>query len=90
MNFALPDFLRRVLAREIAEAGEFGLELQLDRPRRAVALLADDDFRLPVRAIHLALPLGVLWRAHARFFVFEIIFFAIDEEDDVGVLFDRS
>ena len=37
------------VVREIAEAGELALELQFDRARRTVALLADDDFGLAVR-----------------------------------------
>ena len=44
-----PSDMTRMHAVEVGEAGELGLEEQLDRPGRAVALLGDDQVRLVVR-----------------------------------------
>ena len=55
-----------------------------------MALLADDHFGLAVHQRHIELPFLVLGRADARLLVGEIIFLAIHEHHDVGVLFDRA
>src|SRR5476649_2666242 len=70
---------QRVFFGEIAEAGQLGLELQLDRPGRPVALLAEDHFGAAVRALHIRHPGDMLGRAGARLLVLQIIFLAEDE-----------
>ncbi len=76
--------------RQIAEPRELALELQFDGAGRAVALLADDDFGLAVHQRHVELPFFVFRRADARLLVGEVIFLAIHEHHDVGVLLDRA
>src|SRR5499427_3318610 len=51
---------------EIAEAGDRGIEVQLDRAGRTMALLADDDFGPADRALHVCLPFGVFLGAGTR------------------------
>ena len=84
--------VRRQMAvlREVAEPGELALELQFDGAGRAVALLADDDFGLAVHQRHVELPFFVFRRADARLLVGEVIFLAVHEHHDVGVLLDRT
>src|ERR1700722_18039709 len=83
--------LRQVgVLRQIAEAGELAFESQFDHAGRAVALLADDDFGLAVHQRHVELPLFVFRRADPRLLVGEVIFLAVHEHHDVGVLFDRA
>ena len=65
-------------------------KLELHGAGRAVALLADDDFGAAVHLLHLALPGEVLGRAFLGLLVLEVVFLAIDEEHDVGVLLDRA
>src|SRR5665213_3784851 len=76
--------------RQIAEAGELAFETQFDHAGRAVALFADDDFGLAVHQRHVELPLFVFRRADPRLLVGEVIFLAVHEHHDVGVLFDRT
>src|SRR5215831_9498491 len=76
--------------REIVEARDGRLELQVDGARGAMALLADDHLGLAMGGFHLALPLDVLVGAGPRLLVAQVIFLSIDEEHDVGVLLDRS
>ncbi|GCC49577.1 hypothetical protein chiPu_0033706, partial [Chiloscyllium punctatum] len=75
---------------EIAEPGDAGLEVQFDGAGRAVALLADDDFGLAMGQFQLHLPFFVLGGAGARLLVGEVVFLAIHEHHDVGVLLDRA
>src|SRR6202790_539941 len=79
-----------VVQRQIAEPGETGLELQLDRAGWAVALLADDHFGLAVHQRHVQLPFLIFRRARAGFLVRQIIFLAEHEHHHVGVLLDRA
>src|SRR5215813_9539060 len=51
---------------EIGETRHVGLELQLHRAGRAVALLADDDLGLAVHRLHVGLPLEMLFGPGAR------------------------
>ena len=61
---------------KVVEPRELFVELQLDRPDGPVALLGDVKLSLPVRF---------------RFFVLEIVvFLAMDQQDDVRVLFDGA
>src|SRR6185312_5924393 len=78
------------VGREVAEPRHRRLEMQLDRTGRAVALLADDDFRLAMGEAHVDLPLLVFRRARTRLLVGEVIFLAEHEQHDVGVLLDRA
>jgi len=55
-----------------------------------VALLADDHFGNTIHPVHLFLPVEVLLSVGAGLLAGKIIFLAIDEQNDVGVLFDRS
>jgi len=64
---------------EVAEPRHRGFELQFDAAGRAMALLADDDFGLAEREIHVGLPFLVFRRAGAGFLVRQVIFLAIDE-----------
>src|SRR4051794_38721474 len=75
--------------REVAEPRDRGFERQIDGAGRAVALLADDDFGLAVREVHVQPPFLVLGRARARLLHGEVVFLAIDEQHDVSVLLDR-
>ena len=77
-------------AREIAEARDRGVELELDRSGRAVALLADDELGLAVDRGHLGLPFEMLFAAGPRLLVAQIIFLAEHEQHHVGVLLDRA
>src|ERR1700676_5333561 len=79
-----------VVQRQIAEPGETGLELQLDRAGGAVALLANDHFGLAVHQRHVKLPFLIFRRARAGFLVRQIIFLAEHEHHHVGVLLDRA
>src|SRR5437016_9349821 len=78
------------ILREIAEARELAFELYFHGAGGAVALLADDDFGLAVHQRHVELPFFVFRRPDARLLICEVIFLAIDEYDDVGVLLDRT
>src|SRR2546421_2570094 len=73
---ALPSVLRLESVRilEVGEAGEATEEGEVDAPDRAVPLLADDHFRSALRLL-------LVGRVHL---------FAIDEEDQVGVLLDGA
>src|SRR3981189_1930450 len=84
--------LRRQMAVlcEVAEPRELALELQFNRSRRSMALLGDNDFSLAKSEIHFHPPFFMLRRAHLGFFVLQIIFLAVDEQHDVGVLLDRT
>src|SRR4051812_36729529 len=53
-------FRQLVLAGEIIETRDGGVELQIDGTSRPVALLADDDLSLAVHGGHLGLPFDVL------------------------------
>src|SRR3954453_13023629 len=75
---------------EIAEARDFRFERQVDRARRTVELLADDNLGATVRALDLALPIQELLRTLARLFVCEIIFLAEEQDNHVGILLDRA
>ena len=55
-----------------------------------MALLGDNDFRPAVSIIHFNQPFRVFFRAGLRLLVLQIIFFAVDEHHDVGVLLDRT
>src|SRR5438105_3389798 len=74
------------ILREIAEARELAFELYFHGAGGAVALLADDDFGLAVHQRHVELPFLVFGGADPRLLVGEIIFLAIHEDHDVGVL----
>src|SRR5215468_2472914 len=67
--------------REIVEARDGRLELQVDGAGRAMALLADDHLGLAVRGFHLGLPLDVLVGAGPRLLVAEIVSLSVDEQD---------
>src|SRR3977135_2831206 len=69
----------RFAGRVVVEAGGLFLEVQLDHPRRTVALLADDHLRDAFDAL---VGLGID-RA-----VVELL--PVDEADDVSVLLDRA
>src|ERR1051325_7331777 len=75
---------------EIAELGELLLEIELHHAGGAVALLGDDDLGLVVRLLEPRLPFGVFGIVGARLLGAEIVFVAVDEHDDVGVLLDRA
>ena len=55
-----------------------------------MALLGDDDVALAACLVQGLLPLQMLVRSGLGLAIGEIIFVAIDEEDDVGVLLDRA
>src|ERR1700704_4309952 len=82
----------------VGEAGDLGLELQLDLAGGAMALLGDDQLGELVDSLHVALPLlvalenlGIVAFDRALGLVRrDIIFLTVDEEDDVGVLLDRA
>src|SRR5438309_2797862 len=69
----------RLELREVVEAGVFLLEVELQGPRRPVALLADDELREPLDAF-------VRLRVHRP--VIQLL--AVDEADHVGVLLDGA
>src|SRR5882724_7835351 len=75
---------------EVAEARELALELHFHRAGGAVALLADDDFGLAVHQRHVELPFFVFGGPDPGLLVGEVIFLAVHEHHDVGVLFDRA
>ena len=64
--------------------------MQFDDAGGAVTLLADDDFGNTGHPVHLLLPFEMLGRVGPGLGAPEIIFFPIDEQHDVGVLFDRA
>jgi len=66
------------------------LEMQAYDARRAVALLADDDFGHVVDLRHCALPIRVLVGTSRWLQALEIVFRTEDEHDDVGILFDGA
>src|SRR5579862_6255906 len=76
---------------EIGEARDRGLELQFHCAGWAVALFADDQFRLARHAFAFGEPLSELFavRFH-RLAHLVIIFFAEHEQHHVGVLLDRA
>src|ERR1700761_4975624 len=76
---------------EIGKACHCGVELQFDRARWAVALLADDPFGFAFDAVAFGEPLVefLAVRFH-RLAHLVIIFFAEHEQHDVGVLLDRA
>ncbi|MNQ76957.1 hypothetical protein D3C85_918090 [compost metagenome] len=75
---------------QVAEADGVRVEGQLDDADGAVTLLADDHLRLALQPVHVLLPLQVLLGALARFGAAQVVAFAIDEHDAVGVLLDRA
>src|SRR6266542_3592334 len=79
-NTDLPlDTDRSLAGGVVVEAGEFLLEVQLHRPRRAIALLSDDHFG---EALDALVRLGVDRP------VVELL--PVDEADDIGVLLDGA
>src|SRR3569623_52437 len=64
--------------------------MQLDGAGRSMTLLADDDLGLAVDQRHFQLTLLVFRRADLGLLVLEVIFLAVHEQHDVGVLFDRA
>src|SRR3954451_23396532 len=86
----LKPFSDMVLFREIGEAGEFAVEGERDRASRPMALLGHDHLGLAAHLVHVVFPLDVFLGAELRLAVLEVIFLAIDEHDDVGVLLDRT
>src|SRR6266542_1496496 len=79
-NTDLPlDTDRSLAGGVVVEAGEFLLEVQLHRPRRAIALLSDDHFG---KALDALVRLGVDRP------VVELL--PVDEADDIGVLLDGA
>src|SRR6516162_2897550 len=86
----LDPFRHLIVAREIIEAGDRRVELDVDGAGWAVALLADDDLGLAVHAGHFHLPLRILVGARPRLLVAQVIFLAEHKEHDVGVLLDRA
>src|ERR1700730_1753288 len=81
---------RLIVARQIVEAGDRGIELQVDVAGGAMTLLADDDLGLAVGRIHLGLPLDVVVGARPWLLVAEVILLAEHEQHHVGVLLDRA
>src|SRR6202041_1636785 len=79
-----------ILFYEVAEAGELPFELQFDGARRSMALLCDDDFGFPEGQLHFELPFFMFGGARLGLLVLQVIFLAVDEQNDVGVLFDRT
>src|SRR4051812_42715699 len=80
-----------VLAGERGEAGHRAIELQFDRTGRAMALLADDNFRLAGDLVAFRHPGGELVAiALQRLAHLMIVLFAVDEQHDVRVLLDRA
>src|SRR5690242_20013909 len=65
-GIALHPLRQALLMREVGEAGDVCVELHIDSACRAMALLADDNLRLAVGALHLAHPFQVLVGAFAR------------------------
>src|SRR5262249_32103428 len=61
----LDPFRHLIVAREVIEASNRRVELDIDGARRPVALLADDDLGLAVHAGRLHLPFRMLGRAAA-------------------------
>lgn len=74
---------------KIGKARELALKRQIHGAGRAMSLLADDDFGLAPRCRKLNFPFHVSIGAGRRLSILQIIFFAIDKEYDVGVLFNR-
>ena len=90
-NVRLNALGQALFAHQRGEARDRGLELQLDRAGRAMALLADDDFGLAVHLVPLGLPFGeFLAAARPRLAHQVVIFLAEDEQHHVGVLLDRA
>ncbi len=77
--------------REVAEAGELTLERQANGADGAVALLADHNFGFAVQALHFILPRGhfVVLVITGLFALF-VVFLAVHEHHDVGVLLNRA
>src|SRR5262249_52667406 len=80
----------RIFPVEIGEADAGGLEADFDAADGAVALLGDDDLGGVVFHVHLVLPLCMGGTVLIRLEAFEIIGLAVDEHDDVCVLFDGA
>src|SRR6202047_4065306 len=78
------------LAGQIGKPGHLGLESEFDRSRRAVPLLADDDFGLAMHLFHVRLPTDEFLASLARLSAFQIIFLAENKKDYVGILLDRA
>src|SRR6266567_4607437 len=78
------------ILREVAEPRKLALELHIHGACGTVALLADNDFGLAVRTIHVRLPVRVFRRAGAWLLVLQVVFLAVHEDHDVGILFDRA
>src|SRR5260370_26195661 len=86
----LDPFRHLIVAREVIEASNRRVELDIDGARRPVALLADDDLGLAVYAGHLHLPFRMLVGAGPRLLVAQVVFFTEHEKNHVGVLLDRA
>src|SRR5262249_60383897 len=79
-----------VLSRTISKARYVGLELELNRSRGTVTLLANDYFGQPMSCIGFSLPFRKLTAAFRRFLVLKVVLLAEHEQHHVGVLFDRA
>ena len=62
--------------------------MQLDIANRAVSLFADDDFGFVAGVLAVLPPFRMFFGAFARCHAAEIIFLAINEENNVSVLLD--
>src|SRR6185369_11799266 len=83
--------LRHVLvARQIREAGDVAVELQLYGANGAVALLADDHLGPAADELHLGHPVLEFDRAFLRLQALQVILLPEHEHDNVGILLDGA
>ena len=76
---------------QIAKAGKAALEAEFHRANRAVALFADDHFRLAMHVLHDALPLRHFFQLMiAGLFAFFVIFVTVNKHHHIGVLLDGA
>src|SRR5271169_5962392 len=87
---ALPRPGELISLSEVAKTRDVGLELQRHGAGRSVTLLADDDFGFAMDLGHLRLPFEVFFSPGTRFAIAQVVFFPEHEQDDVGVLLDRT
>ena len=98
MSAPLEPLRNLALILQVAEMGETLLEMHIDRPHRAMALFRDDHLGLVLGSLKLG-KLGVILDVELllalpqvafRLLLAEVIFLAIDEQHDIGILLDRT
>ena len=75
---------------EIKEPSHFGLKLQLNRSCGPVSLFTYNYFGLSMRLCYFLVPISEFSSPLVGFLILKVVLLAVDEQDDIGILFDGT